>query len=218
MNESLLKYAVTAEVTAASSPAFDLAAVRSRAALGAPVARPRRNRSWLVAALVIGVPSLALAASQIIPARFSWMPNGAVLISAKISHDFLRPTPNELARIVQGAHYPVVLPTGLPAGSKLRGLLMAVGTESFVVSYRVPGRGQCCVISFLITPLSSAPIAHSTFPPGDSIRFAPKAQTHHAQWNAGVERVTVVDYTISLAQLSHIRNAMIAKGKAQANP
>ncbi len=218
MNESLLKYAVMAEVTATSSPSFDLEAVRSRAASAAPIAQPRRNRSWLVAALVIGIPSLALAASQIIPARFFWMPNGAVLVTSKLSHGFLKPTPKDLAKVIQGAHYRIVPPLGLPAGSKLSGPLMAVGTESFFVHYSVPGHGQCCSISFLITPLTAAPNAQGTLPPGYSMRLAPKSQTHHAQWNAGVERVTVLGYSITPAQLSRIRSTMIAKGKAQAKP
>ncbi len=220
MNESFLKYTVTAELTATSCPAFDLAAVRSRAASATPIPRPRRNRSWLVAALVIGIPSLALAGSQIIPARFFWMPNGSVLVNSRISHAFLRPTPNDLTKIVQSAHYRVVLPTGLPAGSRLKGLLMAIGTESFLVNYSVPGRGRCCHISFLITPLTDAPSPAITFPPGLSVRFVPKGQTHYARarWNAGEERVTVLGYTISPDQLNHIRRAMITKGNAQAKP
>lgn len=218
MNESLLKYAVTAEVTEAASPAFDLAAVRSRAASTMQIVPPRRSRSWLVAALVIGIPSLALAASQIIPARIIWLPNGGVFVSSKNAHVYRSATPGELAKIVQGAHYRVVPPAGLPAGSKLRGFLMAAGTESFVVSYSVPGRGQCCFISFLITPLTASPSPHATLPPGYSIKFAPKGLTRYAQWNAGAERVTVLGYSISSAQLSRIRNAMIAKGKAQAGP
>jgi hypothetical protein len=214
MNESL-KYAVTADVTASALPAFDLAAVRARAASSSNIARPRRSRSWLLAALVIGIPSLALAASQIIPARIIWLPRGGVFVSSKNAHVYRTATPGELAKIVQGAHYRVVPPAGLPAGSKLRGFLMAAGTESFVVSYSVPGHGQCCFISFLITPLSSAPSAQSTLPPGYSIKFAPKGQTHYAQWNAGVERVTVLGYSIPPAELSRIRSAMIAAGKAQ---
>jgi hypothetical protein len=218
MNESFLKYAVTADVTGTASPAFDLAAVRNRAAAGVTAARPGRSRSWLLAALVIGVPSLALAASQIIPARIIWLPHGGVFVSSKNAHVYRTATPGELAKIVQGAHYRVVPPLGLPAGSKLRGFLMAAGTESFVVSYSVPGQGQCCSISFLITPASAAPSAYATLPPGYSFKFVPKAQTRYAQWNAGAERVTVLGYSITSAQLSHIRNAMIAKGNAQAIP
>jgi len=218
MNESLLKYAVTSEVTSVASPAFDLAAVRSRAASAPEAQRPHRSRSWLLAALVIGLPSLALAASQIIPAHFYWMPNGAVLINSKITHGFLRATPKDHAKAIQGAHYRVVPPVGLPARSKMSGILMVVGTESFLVHYSVPGRGQCCSISFLITPLNAAPSAQGTLPPGYKIRLAPKAQTHYAQWNAGAERVTVMGSSISSAQLNHIRNAMIAKGNAQAGP
>ncbi len=218
MNESLLKRAVAAEVTAAPSPAFYLAAVRTRAALAEPIARPRRNRSWLVAALVIGIPSLAVAASQIVPARIVWLPKGGVFVSSNNAHVYRTATPAELAKIVQGAHYRVVPPAGLPAGSKLRGFLLAAGTESCVGSYSGPGRGQCCFISFLITPLSSAPSAQATLPPGYSIKFAPKGLTRYAQWTAGAERVTILGYSISSAQLDRIRNAMIAKGKAPANP
>ncbi len=218
MNESLLKHTVTAEVMEAAAPAFDLAAVRTRAVSTMQIVPPRRSRSWLAAALVIGIPSLALAASQIIPARIIWLPNGGVFVSSKNAHVYRSATPSELAKIVQGAHYRVVPPVGLPAGSKLRGFLMAAGTESFVVSYSVPGRGQCCFISFLITPLSSAPSAQSTLPPGYSIKFAPKGLTHYAQWDAGVERVTILGYSISPEQLNRIRSAMIAKGKAQAGP
>ena len=206
MNDSILRAAIGAEIDGTAVPPFDLPAIRAR------VTSPRRGltggrRRWVLPALLLLVPALAIAATLIKPVRLHELPNGIVQMSFESGKWNLHPTPQDLADFISRAHFHAVLPAGLPRSARLK-LIASFGTEVIFINYTLESRRQD--VGFLITPVNQPSVkllARFPFlqPKG------PRSSQH--TWTIGPERVVIASNSLSVAQISRIHHEMIKTGE-----
>lgn len=222
MNDSILRAEIAASIDSAPVPAFDLRAVEmraveQRAAQTAPQRVQRRSRKpvWALAAAVVAIPVLAAAAaSGVFPSAEmrAAIVNQMHLWGSTAKHTTftrgLSVTPQQAA---QDATFHLVLPSGLPAGSKLISLAESNGGKTFTASYAISNRTD---VQFNIQQYTPRPGERIYFAPwvgffqGDKVNKLRAYRLPAQVWIVGDESVTASSRHMTPAQFAAVKKAM----------
>jgi hypothetical protein len=125
-------------------PATPLDAIRDKASR--PVDRPRYLRAVVLAGCALAL--VAAVAASWTQTRV-WISKGHVTVSAEHAKTIDNPTQAQLEAAAHDADFPVVLPTGLPAGT-VPVQLFKGGRSALMIEYRVPGQRNGTNIAWVV--------------------------------------------------------------------
>jgi hypothetical protein len=203
-------------------PAVPLVAIRA-AAERRPVSRPQRRRKGLIAAVLAGVSVVAVAAAAEVLSgtHVSFIPTGIVQVSSDDRISFKKnPTAEELRSFARQAGFPVVLPAGLPEGTRLHTLVRS-GPGVILLQYDLPGashRSDHVLTVMLVDPktISAAPKGARR---GYVLQLGDSRGRGAVRWMVGREEVIVLPSTMTPAELGRLKRAMLAQaGRPDTNP
>lgn len=214
---------------------FQLACTRARAAIVVPefrtgtiraamhdrIDRGARRRRAALAGIATGLSLVAVAAAADVfgGVQVRLDPSGSTRLYFDVAHGqrfrpVRHPTDADFARAAQTVNFPVVLPTGLPAGTRAE-MLSVFGPGAIQITYDLPGawrRSNHLLMVVLANPRSVAsPSQHDGPPPHTmaQLRFGPA--TGALRWTVGHEDVIVLKSTITSSELAHVKAAMAAR-------
>jgi hypothetical protein len=194
-------------------PAVPIVAIRNGAQR--PVHAPSGGRrKWLLAALLAGVPIVAIAAAGIWnAAHLAFGPTGELRFT---SSDRLSgkqfPTSADLEAAVRQAAFAAELPTGLPAGT--RPTQMVFGPSIIVISYRLPGKWRGGIRQQTVIVMDPRATNGPPADPRQAYRLSLccAGAAGRVKWLVGGEIVLLPDTKrMTPAELAHFKAAMFAQ-------
>jgi hypothetical protein len=194
---------ISSEIDSLTVPPFQFSAVRSRAQVRHP--KPRR-RIIAAATLAVLMPALAAAAVHFFPARVVELPNGTLHIYGDTEY-FRNPTAAQLSAVGRKASYRVTWPLALPAGTRVKRMLVA-GSAVMFMNYACPRGG---FLQFIIFPTNAQPESGLQKLPL-RLSLTPTSRTY--DFTAGAERVRLETNCLTGMDIARIRSAMSAAGAA----
>jgi hypothetical protein len=201
-------------------PPLPLAAIRAGAECR-PLPQRGRRRKGLIAAVLAGVSvaAVAAAAEVLSGTHVSVVRSRAVLVSSDRLTLTKDPSAEELRAAARQAGFPVVLPAGLPAGTKLHTLALT-GSSAVLLQYDLPGawrRSNHVLTMVLADPktLAADPNALATAPQhgrrGYVLELGGAPGRGAVRWIVGGEAVVVSPGALTPAELARIKRAMLAR-------
>jgi hypothetical protein len=199
-------------------PAISWVAIR-RGVQNRPSERAGRRRHGVIAAIVAGLSIAAAAAAAELfgHVQISLNPSGAMHLYFDGTAEYRpvrNPTDEDFQKAARAMSFPVILPKGLPNGTRAEGLIV-LGSGAMQILYDLPGawrRSNHLLIVMLANPKSVA--RESAKPPRSKgiLILGQTTGTGPVRWMVGQEEVIVLKSTITPAELAHFKAAMMAQG------
>lgn len=196
-----------------SVPPIPLAAIRKAAGLRSSL-KPRKRWTGSIAAALAGSTLLAAVAGAAV-----WTGThikvddrtGVFQIRAqKVTH-LKTPTFAALRLFVRNADFPILLPTGLPAGTTIASANM-FNSSAVMVQYNLPGawrRSDHLLSVILAKPSTVGDFAKGAR--GSYEMMVGRKGPGSVRWAIGKETVLVMSSTITPAELARVKSAMQAQ-------
>jgi hypothetical protein len=141
--------------------------------------------------------------------------SGAIQLSGDQMVWTKNPSIDDLRSAIRQAHFPVVLPAGLPMGSTL--VALSAGSDALLLRYDLPGAWRRAdhilgiVLSKQMLSIDSATPERGKY----VLRFVGPTGRERDHWIVGNETVTILQSTLTPVELAHIKSAMIAQSQRQ---
>jgi hypothetical protein len=194
-------------------PPVPLGAIRAGAERR-PATSGKQRRNGLVAAVLAGVSvaAVAAAAEVLSGTHVSVVPSGAVLVSSERLTFAKNPSADKLRAVTRQASFPVVLPAGLPDGTKLHTLALT-GSSAVLLQYDLPGawRRSNHVLTMVLADHKTLGAAPKRGRPGYVLELGGTPGNSAVRWTIGREEVFVLPGTLTAAELARIKRAMGAR-------
>jgi hypothetical protein len=188
-------------------PPFPRAAIRA-AAQNAPNTAARRRSFFSAVALGLSLVAVAAAADIAVQSHIRFTPSGGFVISssAKMASRAIHSNA-EVRAAAQHLNFPVVLPAGLPDGTRPTQLFTA-GNDMLAVTYELPGAWRAShhhLWIFLINPASIGKYRA----PLDRYRLHPGGRgSEIGMWQVGGEQVIAVSNGLTRPEVERMKAAM----------
>lgn len=187
-------------------PAFPAYAIRAAVSKS-----PRGLRRIAVVTAFAAASMVAIAAAAMVGGGMLRVTkNGGLVLSAQHGSVHLHARESDVGAAVRSADFPVTLPAGMPAGTRLKSLVTA-GTSVIVLQYDLPGawrRSNHLLTIFLANPQAMS----GALPRGkyQSVRMSRRPEYLTSQWRAHGEEVVLVAPRAGIrpSEISAIRSAM----------
>lgn len=196
-------------------PPIPLAAIRNAAAQREEP-KPRKPWAGSIAAMLAGSALLAAAAGAAVwsSTHVSVNPSGMFEVHARKASSRKNPTTAELRALTQRADFPVVLPTGLPAGTTLEAVSM-FDSSALMLTYGLPGAWRRS--DHLLPVVLANPHSVGGGSPKNTNRslqlLIGRKGSGAQQWTIGGEKVMVMSSTMTPAELARMKHAMLATSR-----
>ncbi|HET9028811.1 MAG TPA: hypothetical protein VFN49_01430 [Candidatus Aquilonibacter sp.] len=193
-------------------PAIPIDTIRLRAPQAKRPGRDRRR--GLVAGLVAGLSIVAVAAAtELLGARIAFDPHGPMRVYALSGAMAPHPTRADFETATARVNFPVILPVGLPSGTKATGLFR-LAKSALIISYDLPGawRRSNHVLQIavadprVVTTSDALPAIHMPM----SFETGGSAGKGGQLWHIDGEDVIVLNSTMTTNELAHLKTAMTA--------
>jgi hypothetical protein len=200
-------------------PAIPLAAIR-HGMQNRHGERAGRLRRGVIAAIVASLSIVAAAAAAEIfgHVQVSLNPSGAVHLYFDGADGYRgvvrNPKEQDFQKAARAMNFPVILPKGLPKGTKAEALFV-LGSGAMQITYNLPGawrRSNHLLFVMLANPKSVAP--ENAKPPHSkyTLQFGQTTGVGAVHWMVGQEEVIVLKSTITPSELAHFKAVMVAQG------
>ena len=199
-------------------PALPLDAIRVGAQSRPSESARRRRRGVLAAAVAsLSVVAVAAAAEMFGHVQISLQPSGAMRVAfdGTGAHwaPVRNPTEQDLQKAARAMNFPVILPKGLPQGTRPE-MLVVLGSGAMQIVYDLPGasrRSNHLLFVTLANPKSVAPES-AKLPRGEyTMEVGQTKGAGAARWTVGQEEVIVLKSTITPVELARFKAAMMAQ-------
>ena len=193
-------------------PDFSLAAIRAR---NERIAPSRRGRRGVFAAIAIGLSMAAIAAAAVIgSSHFAVTKSGGLVITGPSLKSISNPRISEVAAAAADMDFNVTLPASLPAGTKLK-MLILFGRDGFALGYDMPGawrRSHHYMNVVILNPSSlqgtSTGKQRMSLMLGDGVKFKTRNHLADTVWRIGDEDVFIQTSVLTPAEAAKMKAAM----------
>lgn len=169
------------------------------------------------ASAIAAVPTANPADAANVPrgTRVSFERDGTLRLSSDgFAYGDLEPTEANLRKMVSHMAFPVVLPTGLPMGTKATNFSRDARTA--IIFYDLPGawRKKDHLLKIMLIDPRVIVASDKSF---DQAKFALRSPGARGatRWNIGHEQVIFLRSTLTTAEMAHVKNAMLAAAASQ---
>ncbi|HTU70420.1 MAG TPA: hypothetical protein VMF11_08850 [Candidatus Baltobacteraceae bacterium] len=197
-------------------PAVPLDAIRDAAQRPAAAKGRSLRRSWIAALLgAASLAAIAAGAAAWHETHVTFAHSGAVLVTAdRMTAKFRNASTADALAAARSADFPVVLPAGLPPGSRLSSVFRA-GPGAIVLGYALPGARRASRHPTFILLANPSSVSESSTSPAGKIRLRMPALGVPAfgspiRWRVGGEDVIIGNNNFTPSELTHIKHAMLA--------
>ena len=195
-------------VVAAKVPPVPMAAIRD-AARTRSTAKGSRRVTLFYSALFVAASGLTVAfGAQVFNRAYVYFggSNGPRVVTQTLSVSW-RATPAELRSALAQASYRVVVPSGLPKGTRLI-QLGNIGRDIMIFWYRYPraARPGYGTASIMVAPPDMVSVSRKALQKGVTLKN--KGADAEIHWSIGREEVLLLRNTLSPAEISHVRETM----------
>lgn len=200
-------------------PPIPLDAIVLGAQTGSAKRTAGRRRGVLAAVIAsISLAAGAAAAEYYNHVQVTLKPSGEVNVSLDKGGGYRAtirdPKPADFEKAARAVNFPVVLPVGLPAGTKAEAL-MVFGPGAMQIIYNLPGAWRRSNHLLFVMLANPSAVATAAKPPQATyqLRFGPAMGSHGARWVVGREEVIILNSTITPAELARVKAAMLARSR-----
>ena len=139
--------------------------------------------------------------------------SGAVLITAdQVTAKFRNASSADVGAAVRGVDFPVILPAGLPAGSRLISVFRA-GPGAIVLGYALPGAWRASHHLAYILLTNPSIVSRSSAGRIGKLSIRTAAVGPAIRWRIGAEDVIVSNNNFTPSELARIEAAMLASAR-----
>lgn len=200
-------------------PAVPLDAIRSAAQPDRIIPGRPRWKIWTLSLLSVASIAAAAAAATWYGTHVT-LTSGAVTLSAdRITAKFRNASSKDVSAAVRSANFPVILPAGLPNGTRMTSVFTA-GPSAVMLGYSLPGAWRASrhlVYILLANPAIVSNSSSSTNPAGKITLRVPALDLPSSRppirWRVGGEEVIVGNNTLTPSELARVKNAMLASAR-----